>query len=381
MSITRESACLLALLGVAGLASADDQLVLRPKAVLSGKQVVGFDEDGVRLAGFAQPFGWDEVEGGKVSKDQARFDQLRHDLGDPLFEISRHLKKEEYRELLEPSQAMYPRFARRRSKTAYMVCQALMWARIANGQREAALEPYLRCVEILRDLKDRSIPGGRRLKYDATTGLSPELPLFWFDQAAARASWPRVRTEIQSMSEPVPPVAFLYGATLALAAGDAAGADAFLAKIDSPGKHISELVQIASAQRDILLGKARVMVASLETLTSSVMESNRPFARFTLAQARLAIPDEGSKRDGVLDLLYLPAAHADQPELAAAALYLAQKTLDELHDRGADALRAELLAKFPQTDFATRLKSERPTPETRPPKPDAPATPPTESRP
>ena len=57
--------------------------------------------------------------------------------------------------LLPHAEALEARYAGRRSETAYMVFQALMWSRLAVGRREAALAPYLRCF----DLPER---GGRR---------------------------------------------------------------------------------------------------------------------------------------------------------------------------------------------------------------------------
>src|SRR4051812_3895715 len=71
-----------------GTRAAEDRIVLRNIQVITGKTVVAFDEDGVRLSGTPpQSLGWDEIESGRVAADQARFDALLKKLGDPLYRI------------------------------------------------------------------------------------------------------------------------------------------------------------------------------------------------------------------------------------------------------------------------------------------------------
>ena len=62
----------------------------------------------------------------------------------------------------------------------------------------------------------------------------------------------------------------------------------------------------------------------------------------------------------MLDLLDVAASHGgEQPVLAAAALFAAQKALHDQHDEaGARALRVELLRSFPGTDHGARLLAE-----------------------
>ena len=64
------------LIAISPLASGDD-LIMRPGMRLKDKQVYSFDEDGVRLGPASRPIGWEEIEGGTVSRDQARFDRMR----------------------------------------------------------------------------------------------------------------------------------------------------------------------------------------------------------------------------------------------------------------------------------------------------------------
>jgi hypothetical protein len=144
--------CVVLLFWPAGL-RAQDRVRLRNTKVVTGK-ALSLDEDGVRWEGKQPPLGWDEIESGTVGINQAQFDKLLRELGDHLYRLRLRLRAGEYRDILPHAEALFPRYASRRSATAYMVCQGLMWSRIAHGRREAALEPYLLCLDALvRDKK------------------------------------------------------------------------------------------------------------------------------------------------------------------------------------------------------------------------------------
>src|SRR5262245_62916162 len=125
---------------LAPAAGAADRIRLRNLTVIT-KKVERFDEDGIQLEGTAAPLTWDQVEAGTVDANQERFDKLLKDLGDPLFRIRKRMQDGSHKDLLEDAEKVFPQFAGRRSATAYMVCQGLMWARLEAGQREAAVEP------------------------------------------------------------------------------------------------------------------------------------------------------------------------------------------------------------------------------------------------
>ena len=69
---------------------------------------------------------------------------------------------------------------------------------------------------------------------------------------------------------------------------------------------------------------------------------------------------EQVQRDGVLQLLHLPAIYGKQsPELAAAALYQTMKAFDKWQDESAtSAIRRELLGQYGQTYHGTEIKAE-----------------------
>ena len=192
------------LVAISGLASGDE-LVLRPSLRLKDKQIYSFDEDGVRFGPTLKPIGWDQIVRGTLAKDQARFDLLHQELSGPLNELQTKFADGAYASLLEPAETLFKKFAVRRSSTAYLVAQSLMWARQARHQAEDAIEPYCVCVTLRISVKDlSSLPGRRRLPYDAETGLSPELALVGFDASRAAAALPRVRERLTKLGSASP---------------------------------------------------------------------------------------------------------------------------------------------------------------------------------
>jgi hypothetical protein len=339
-----------------------DRIVLRNLTMLTGT-VTQFDEDGVIIeAAEKRTVTWDEIEAGTVAADkQAAFDAMLAKLGEPLFRIKARLDKGSYEGMAASAESAYPVYAGRKSASAYMVCQGLMWGRLQEGKREQAVEPYLRCIEYLRQNggKADSLPGSRRLVVDLATGLSPELPPVWFDAAAAREALPGVKETIRGMATPRPSGAYLIYATLALAAGEAAEAEPFLSAVDESTPAVVQLRDIALAQREVQAGTAGEAVRRLQRSIDGLLPVNKPLAQFWIGMARLTAADAPGKRDGVLELLRLPALYGKQsPELAAAGLYHALKTLEALEDNaGSIALRKELLSRYAGTVHATRLKS------------------------
>jgi hypothetical protein len=182
-----------------------DRIVLRNLTIIGDKTVASFDEDGIRFAeGGAVT--WDEVERGTVAPGkQAEFDKMLQELGEPLYRIRQRLAVEDYQGLLPQAEALYPRYRQRRSETAYLVCQGVMWGRIADRRREEALDPYLRCFELLRAAQGNTVklPGERRLQVDLESGLTPELLPVWFDRAAAAKVLDEVFQTIAQMSKPL----------------------------------------------------------------------------------------------------------------------------------------------------------------------------------
>jgi hypothetical protein len=243
-----------------------------------------------------------------------------------------------------------------------MVCQATTWSRLAANQREAAVEPYLRSFDLLRAGAARagSLPGSRRLLFDAKTAISPDLVPIWFDAEAAKAALPGVQLAIRGISQPRPEGAYIYYASLALAAGDAAEFHRVLPSIRGEDPALAVWREILLAQQEVAGGSPGSAVESLRSSVESLPENGRPAALYWLGLADIQSTDEAQVRDGILALLMLPAAYrAQQPELAAAGLYHAAAALDKLKDdRSAAAVRSELASQFGTTYYGAKARTK-----------------------
>jgi hypothetical protein len=357
---------LLAVFAPAVRAPAADRLILRNLDILLDHTVKAFDEDGLLLdsprKGGGDRITWDEVERGTIALDQPRFDALLKELGPPLYQIRQRLKIGDYESLAEPAELLYPLFAERKSQAAYMVCQATMWSRMALGQREAAVAPYLRCLVLLKSGAARSgnLPGNRRLEFELQTGISSGLLPAWFNADAAKAALPGVEEAIRGLSQPRPEGAYVYYASLAFAANDFAAAERVLNSIRGEAPAAANWRAIILAQQELSSGSPGPSTNDLRVAAHSYPDSCRPVALYFVGLADSQSPDEATCRDGILALLTLPAEYGrTQPELAAAGLYHAAAALDKLKDdRGAVAVRYELTSQYASTQYVARLRNE-----------------------
>lgn len=337
-----------------------DRIVLRNLNVISDKTVSAFDEDGVQFAEGGS-FTWDEIERGVVAPErQAAFDKMLTELGGHLYRIRQRLSVEDYVGLLPHAEAVYPRYRQRRSETAYMVCQATMWGRLAARRREEAVEPYLRCYDLLRlaQGKTLNLPGERRLQIDLATGVTPELLPVWFDNEAAKQVLGDVYKAVTELNKPIPDVTRIYYATLALAAGDEAKAEAVLRNFTPSAPIVQQLRDIAFAQREVLTGKRGNAVQYLEDNLESFSPVIRPAALYWIGRAALQSSDERTRQQGMLQLLRIAAVYGDrQPELAAAGLYFTMEAMTQNSAAAqAAAVRKELLERYGHTYYAAQVK-------------------------
>ena len=363
---------LLVALCCVGDAAAADRLVLRDFSVIRS-DVVSFDVDGLVLAterrGGSKLVTWDEIESLHVGDEakQAAAEKLLREVGQPLYRLRVRLETGDDAELLEPAEILYPLFRDRRSPSSLIVLQSLLWGRIANGQREAAVEPWLLTFEVLRSrtTKLSELPGLRKPQIDVASALLAELEPIWFDAAAARAALPGARQALESMAKPVPEGAQLYVASLALATGEPKLAEPFLdAKMD--GRLTSQLQQVLLAERELLESKRTSAVDRLQKVVAELERDESgetprfallPLALYDLGRAQLASDDLSSQHAGLLVLLQIPALQGRKsPELAAAALDKAARFYAQDTSLAA-RLRTEISHNFPSSWHAQRLRA------------------------
>jgi hypothetical protein len=114
------------------------------------------------------------------------------------------------------------------------------------------------------------------------------------------------------------------------------------------------------AQGEVLGGQPGQAVSILERNLQKFTPDNKPLAIYWLGMSKLKSGDELVQRQGILDLLHLPAIYGDRfPELAAAALYRTMMTFaDAGDDESRAAVRRELLEQYSQTYHAAKVKAE-----------------------
>jgi hypothetical protein len=365
-----------AIIALTGSAHAADRIILRDLTIIRSS-VASLDPDGVVLSSERTSGGklvtWDEVESLHVAdeKQQAEAERLLSEIGLPLYRLRVRLETGDDEGLLEPAEALFPIFRERRSPTALIVLQALVWGRIAHGQRASAVDPWLLEFEVLRSRAARlsDIPGARKPKIDAASALLAELEPVWFDAAAAKAALTAAEKSLRSMTEPIPPGATLYVASLALAAGDLARTKTYLQQDVDPGSLASTLRHILQAQLDL---QSKNAPAAMDRLQKVVLELEQPgeshetarwhlhpLALYWLGRAQLAIDKPATQQAGLLTLLRIPALEGNQsPELSAAALHeVAQHYAKDAALSG--RLRREIQQQFPSSWHARQLS---PTP-------------------
>jgi hypothetical protein len=156
----------------------------------------------------------------------------------------------------------------------------------------------------------------------------------------------------------------VYYATLALAAGAPEKAESARAGLTAHPP-LAAVVEVQSLAAHGEPGRAaQVLEPHLATFGSDL----RSVALYLAGRARVADPDAARQREGLLQLLTLPAAYGESvPDLAAAGLYVALHTLADLGDaKGSIALRRELLDRYGTTWHARQLRAEDQPPKGQP---------------
>jgi hypothetical protein len=346
-------------------AAAQDRIVLRDLTIVGEGRIASLDADGLVLSqpgeGGERVITWDQVEAVQLADaaQQEQADRLLSEIGLPLYRLHVRLEIGDEQGLLQPAEKLFETFRERRSPSSLVVLQSLVWGRIAQGERERAVEPWLLAYETLRSRGARlsELPGERRPQLEAATALLAELAPIWFDAEAAKEALPRVEAVAAAMAEPVPHGATLYAASLALAAGDIEKAQSYLATEMPSDSAAAELRTILLAQGDVLNKQPAAAIARLSAFpTEPPMQTEgrfrpdyRPLALYWLGRARLASEKPADREEGLLALMQVPALYARQsPEIAAAALHeVGQAYASE--PRIAARLKAEMRDQFPST--------------------------------
>lgn len=342
-----------------------DELILRDWTRLAEVTVTRFDEDGVTLEDGRQ-FGWGQIESGEVSDDeQAAFDQLVHELGEPLFRLRQRLRLGDDDQVLELARSLWPRFRDRSGETALIVSSGFARGLIAAGRREEAVLPYQVFLHglLVRDeataINEALAEQAQRefgLLIDAPTGLCRNLLPIWQDRQAAESALPHLLAWLATDPSPVPPSTHVYVASLAAFSGDSETAQRQQAAIPLATDALIELRTVIEWQLELQQDPA-MSIRSIESNLDKLLPVNQAIALYWLGVAGLQGNNEVRQQTALLQLLRIPAELSGESDAAAAALHRVVEFFGSpvAGALGADQqaiVRAELLRAYPNSWFA-----------------------------
>lgn len=339
-----------------------DRLILRDLSRVTGFTIESMDEDGVTLSN-GQQVGWDSVENGEIDESrQGEFDRLLAEFGTPLFRIRNRLRLGDNHALGELAEPLYDRYKNRSSESALIVCLATMRGRIATGNRVDALVPYFDVLRILKSLGDASRLTATleefQFSVDMETGLSREFLPVWYDRDEASRAIETVQSSFEERKAVLPPASILYVASMAASAGDYASAEKLIDEARPVTQELLELIELSRWQVR-LFSQATTQTTELRSNLDKLLPRNRAIALYWLGVSGLTSETPELQREAMLDLLRIPAELGQFSELAAAGLYHVHSGLGGFNDEsGQQNIEREMLARYPDSIFAARLRDE-----------------------
>src|SRR5207237_7902567 len=128
---------------------------------------------------------------------------------------------------------------------------------------------------------------------------------------------PLVQQAIRSLPQPRPDGVYIYYATLAIAAGEAAEAERVMTPLNRSQEPVATWHDIVLAEQELAAGSPGAAIEKLKSRQDAA-EPCRPVSLFLIGLAKVQSTDSNVRRDGLLNLLTLPAVYSRQhPELAS----------------------------------------------------------------
>ncbi len=345
-------------------------VILRDLTVIPDQSVVAFDDNVVQLSD-GTLLSWDQVFQAEVPGDlQDQFQRRLSQIGLPLFRIRSRLANSDWASISEIAEPMYAAVFSPDQDAAgfefgpdiqYLICLATMYGRIEHDRRADAIEPFLFAAALQPSAQVASQYPEIALTQDELDQLICHriLPV-WFDADATETAYVSLSEAINSERIPRRDGVLIYVASLAVAAGDSAGAVAIL---ESPELNVPGLdskmqcwVQVVQA--------ARLMADSQVEQGSRLIRERDSFAAPCRAVALYLAGTQTvateSSHTAMLSLLAIPALFGDTyKDLSAAALYRAAELAKKNGDaKGRQNLINELLARYPGTYHGRRTTEE-----------------------
>ncbi len=349
------------------------RILLRNLQRLTTFEVVGLDEDGIRLkaSGGEQQLTWDQIQAIRLAdaEQQKTAQGFLQSVGEPLFRLRARLAANDLVGAAEPAEKLFPAFQERKGEAAKLVLQGTYLSRMAACQREQAIAPYLLWLsqgtpaavaasDGAADAKGASSSDKIGSDLDANGGLLlPSLLPVAFDSEAAKKALPDLQNAIRQIPLPRHPASYIYFASMAVAAGDAAQAKKVLAALPAENAPWLGWKKLVALQVELAEAGAVPELAKLEKELAGGPPLLRAAFLFSLSQTRDE-PNETEQRELQADLATLGMVYQlNAPEVAAMALsQLADSLRRQGHTRQAAAVLAELETRYAESYAARRQR-------------------------
>jgi len=305
---------------------------------------------------------WDRIRFLETDRQGfAEFFASHRDMADRLWRARTRVERRDYSAAEPLFEAIFAQTMNRTDATALTVAEGILRCRLARGARAAAVIPWLELHRLLSSgLKPTAYLAMDPI-VDAQTGVCPQLPPIWTRSVGVE----QLLSDLGHYVVDAPGterLATLYTRAARITLG---------LPVQDPTifYHADE-----SWQRDPTSLVVTTMVASIEQVRPFPIDVDKTFARlyreeslltpwawFARGLTRLSTPDLNTQRDGLVDLLTLPARYREMHAyLCGFAIDFAARTFERL-GRTADAasLRADLKREYPTHPLNDALASPR----------------------
>ncbi|HMO91669.1 MAG TPA: hypothetical protein PKD64_05680 [Pirellulaceae bacterium] len=322
------------------------------------ESIVRFDIDSIELQGGRILYWW-EVHLADVASDQQElFDALLVQVGDPLMRLRTRLRHRDFTNISEIAAELLDYCGNQPSMTARFAAAALCRGEIANQRRESAALALLRTLMIEKQmptLVENSPLLELPIAIDKQQWLVSALLPIWFDETEAGRVWQELRN-ITRWEDEDDPLALLYAASLAIAAGDKSTAQSML---ENQNIRSTPWSSVLRAQQLIKQGEFAAARLSLPTRFDEVAPAIR--CAYLYHRGIAGLRDVGQhQQQAILDLLQIPATLSTEfPEMSAAAIYAVIHS-EPLGNKIAsvESLKRELAQKYSGTFHAKKMLNQ-----------------------
>ena len=357
--------------GLALSGHAQTPIVLRDLSVIRDATVSEFDNQQIKLSD-GRTLGWDQVLQARVAVSrQAEFDANLVRIGLPLFRLKHRVNLQDWQGAGAIVEPWYERMTftgldvactTEGRENSALVLIAAMQDRLARGEEEAAILPYLRVSKLLQDdLELQQIVGRYIQNIDFNDIVSLELLPIWFDRQQAELAFAELSGAFVPSSARNNARAIIYLASLAAAVERFSYSRELLDLLDQSDAETNAWRLIIEAQVDLAEHNKKTASEKLKLASRSDSDGIQIVSRFLNNSEIGETPAETAQ--SIMELLKIPALQGRRyPRLAAASLYQAAILAESLNwKREADSLRHELRVHYSRT-FHAKLTNAALTP-------------------